>query len=155
MVACQRVFFYLRKLVSMPCNLSFEESSGTIYPTFCRRVCTETKAVRHTFYAHIFDFSSQLLHGAHSPIDHLHACNGIVDSFRQKPKNCLLIQSHRGKLSTNFRQDHRNVSEFPFQLFVVGNMKDAWFQIAQKPGTVGTIWRRSMMFARCGRLWMH
>ena len=155
MVSCQRVFFYLRKLVSMPCNLSFEESSGTIYPTFCRCVCTETKAVRHTFYAHIFDFSSQLIHRAHAPIDHLHACNGIVDSFRQKPKNCLLIQSHRGKLSTNFRQDHRNVSEFPFQLFVVGNMKDAWFQIAQKPGTVGTIWRRSMMFARCGRLWMH
>ena len=25
---------------------------------------------------------------------------------RAKPKNCLLIQSHRGKQSTNFRQDH-------------------------------------------------
>ena len=70
--------FYLRKLVSMPCNLSFEESSGTIYPTFCRRVCTETKAVRHTFYAHIFDFSSQLIHRAHAPIDHL---NGAMESF--------------------------------------------------------------------------
>ena len=146
--------FYLRKLVSMPCNLSFEESSGTIYPTFCRRIRPETKAVRHTFDAHIFDFSSQLLHGAHSPIDHLHACNGIVDSFRQKPKNCLLIQSHRRKLSTNFRQDHRNVSEFPFQLFVVGNTKDVWFRNIPKPGTVGTIWRRSMMFARCGPLQM-
>lgn len=31
-------------------------------------------------------------------------CKKAVDSFRQKPKNCLLIQSHRGKLSTNFRQ---------------------------------------------------
>ena len=25
-------------------------------------------------------------------------CEKAVDSFRQKPKNCLLIQSHRGKL---------------------------------------------------------
>ena len=33
-------------------------------------------------------------------------CKKVVDSFRQKPKNCLLIQSHRGKLSTNFRQGH-------------------------------------------------
>ena len=28
-------------------------------------------------------------------------CKKVVDSFRQKTKNCLLIQSHRGKLSTN------------------------------------------------------
>ena len=34
-------------------------------------------------------------------------CKKAVDSFRQKPKNCLLIQSHRGKLSTNFRQGQR------------------------------------------------
>ena len=85
-------------------DLMLKEACSTVHPTFGRRIRPETKAVRHTFDAHIFDFSSQLLHGAHSPIDHLHACNGIVDSFRQKPKNCLLIQSHRGKLSTNFRQ---------------------------------------------------
>ena len=68
-----------------------KEACSTVHPTFGRRIRPETKAVRHTFDAHIFDFSSLLLHGAHSPIDHLHACNGIVDSFRQKPKTIYLF----------------------------------------------------------------
>ena len=73
----------------MPCNLSFEESSGTIYPTFCRRVCTETKAVRHTFYAHIFDFSSQLIHRAHAPIDHLNGSNGVVCALHHERRRIV------------------------------------------------------------------
>ena len=38
-------------------------------------------------------------------------CKKAVDSFRQKPKNCLLIQSHRGKLSTNFRQGQHQTEQ--------------------------------------------
>ena len=72
-------------------DLMLKEACSTVHPTFGRRIRPETKAVRHTFDAHIFDFSSLLLHGAHSPIDHLHACNGIVDSFRQKPKTVYLF----------------------------------------------------------------
>ena len=73
----------------MSVDLSLEESSGSIYPTFGRRIRPETKAVRHTFDAHIFDFSSQLLHGAHSPIDHLHRGNGIVRTLYHERRRII------------------------------------------------------------------
>ena len=59
-------------------DLMLKEACSTVHPTFGRRIRPETKAVQHTFDAHIFDFSSLLLHGAHSSIDHLHRGNGIV-----------------------------------------------------------------------------
>ena len=66
-----------------------KEACSTVHPTFGRRIRPETKAVRQTFDAHIFDFSSQLLHGAHSPIDHFHRGNGIVRALYHERRRII------------------------------------------------------------------
>ena len=69
-----------------------KEACSTVHPTFSCRIRPETKAVRHTFDAHIFDFSSQLLHRAHAPIGHLHGGNGIVRALYHERRRIIDLE---------------------------------------------------------------